>query len=154
MKTSSTIRRLSRDRRRAMRGVCWKEEAGCPAFESLRLLELAYWDFGGACQRGELVVHERIAEEAVDIFEELFASRFPLQSMRPIEVFEGDDERSVLPRSGHSAGSSQPNATPKSSATSSGNHSPSLVCAPWRLGARDGLAAHRGRGGSRAASCA
>ena len=78
-----------------MRGVCWKDEVGCPAFESLRLLELEHWDFDGARRRGELVVHERIAEEAVDIFEQLFAARFPLQSMRCIELYDGDDERSM-----------------------------------------------------------
>ena len=91
----SAIRTLSSERRQAMRGVCWKEEPGCPAFESLRLVELGFWDFEGACQRGELVVNERIAEETVVIFEQLFAARFPLQSMQPIEVFGADDERSM-----------------------------------------------------------
>ncbi len=95
MKNVSTICRLSDARQQAMRGVCWKDEPGCPPLESLRLLDLGYWGFDGAPQRGELVVHERIAEEVVGIFEDLFAARFPLQSMRPIEEFGADDERSM-----------------------------------------------------------
>lgn len=91
----SAIRALSPERRQAMRGVCWREEPGCPAFDVLRVVAVEHWTFAAATQRGELVVHERVADEVVAIFEELHAARFPVESVLPIERFDGDDERSM-----------------------------------------------------------
>jgi len=81
--------------RAEMRGVSWHDHRACPAFEALRLLKLRHHTFAGAVSMGELVVHARVAEEVLAIFERLFAAGFPLASLRRVDVFAGDDERSM-----------------------------------------------------------
>jgi hypothetical protein len=78
----------------AMTGVCWRP--GCPVpLDELRLVELSHWGFDGAMRRGELVVHQDFASAAVKIFRVLFAARFPIRRMRPVEHYGGDDDASM-----------------------------------------------------------
>jgi poly-gamma-glutamate synthesis protein (capsule biosynthesis protein) len=78
-----------------MRGVSWRDDEACPAFEALRLLKLRHHSFDGASVLGELVVHARVAAEVATIFERLFAAGFPLESLQRIEAFAGDDDASM-----------------------------------------------------------
>ncbi|MFD6335563.1 M15 family metallopeptidase [Streptomyces niveus] len=72
----------------------WRE--GCPATrESLRRLEINYFDFDGEIQRGVLVVNADIAENVSRIFTRLFHERFPIYRMQPVEAYEGDNKASL-----------------------------------------------------------
>lgn len=72
----------------------WRE--GCPvALEDLRLLELAHFDFAGAVQIGELVVNEDQVEETITVFERLFELQYPIDQMRLVDEFNGDDMLSM-----------------------------------------------------------
>lgn len=72
------------------------DEDACPlAASDLRLLTLSYVGFDGRSHRGELVVDESIAEDVVDVFAALYEDRFPIESMRLIDDFDGDDDRSM-----------------------------------------------------------
>lgn len=69
---------------------------GCPVpLDELRLLTLTHWRFDGRPQQGELVVAATYAEDIVSVFRRLFDERFPIESMRLVDDFGGDDNRSM-----------------------------------------------------------
>jgi hypothetical protein len=69
---------------------------GCPVgLEDLRLLRLAHWGFDGEVHRGELVIHEDQAGAVKRVFRALFKTRFPIKRMRLVDVYGGDDDRSM-----------------------------------------------------------
>lgn len=75
-------------------GASWRD--GCPVpFEELRWVEVAHWDSGGNTSTGVLVVHADQVNVVVSVFEQLFDARFPIESMRPISDFDGDDNASM-----------------------------------------------------------
>ena len=78
----------------AMTGVSW--HPGCPVrIADLRLITMSHRGFDGAVHRGELVVHENVATDIVDVFSQLFDARFPIRRMERIDVYDGDDDASM-----------------------------------------------------------
>jgi hypothetical protein len=70
---------------------------GCPVPPSdLRLLHVTFWGFDDRAQQGELVVQARYAEPIVSVFAQLFDARFPIERMELVDVYEGDDVRSMV----------------------------------------------------------
>ena len=70
---------------------------GCPvAPRDLRLLTLTYWGFDDQAHQGELVVNARHAEAIVSVFARLFEVRFPIERMELVDVYEGNDDRSMV----------------------------------------------------------
>jgi hypothetical protein len=61
----------------------------------LRLLRLSHWRFDGSVGTGELVVHRDFAESVIGVFRRLFDARFPIQRMELVDVYGGDDARSM-----------------------------------------------------------
>ena len=78
-----------------MRGVSYPEDARI-ALSELRYLRLSYVDFDGVPQTGEMVCHEAIAGDLLEIFQALFEARYPIRSIRLIDDFGGSDEASML----------------------------------------------------------
>lgn len=75
-------------------GVSWRP--GCPVgVTDLRAIELHHWNERGEVLEGVLVVHADHAEDLVGVFASLFDARFPIQSVRPITAFDGDDDASM-----------------------------------------------------------
>jgi len=69
---------------------------GCPLRRrDLRRLEINHIGFDGAVHRGALVVRGDVVGSVTRIFTRLFVERFPIESMRPIEEFAGNDNRSM-----------------------------------------------------------
>jgi hypothetical protein len=69
---------------------------GCPVQrKNLRHLEINHLGFDGEVHRGVLVVRRDVAAGVTRIFTRLFDQRFPIESMRPIEEFDGNDNRSM-----------------------------------------------------------
>jgi hypothetical protein len=70
--------------------------AGCPVSPAqLRRLRLTYWGFDGRAHLGRLDVHADVAGGVVRVFRRLYAVRFPIRRMRPVEVYGGNDDRSM-----------------------------------------------------------
>jgi hypothetical protein len=70
--------------------------AGCPvAPAELRRLRVSHWGFDGRVHTGTLVVSARGVTPLVRVFSRLYAARFPIRRMRPIEAYGGSDERSL-----------------------------------------------------------
>jgi len=69
---------------------------GCPVPPSnLRRVRLAYWGFDRKAHSGALVVNVSVAGEVVRVFRRLYVKRFPIRRMRPIDAYQGKDERSL-----------------------------------------------------------
>ena len=69
---------------------------GCPvAPAQLRRVRLRYIGFDGAAHTGRLIVNERVVPQVIEIFRTLYAARFPIRSMVPVDVYHGSDSRST-----------------------------------------------------------
>jgi len=69
---------------------------GCPvAPAQLRRVRLSYWGFDGRAHTGALVVNSSAVGDVVRVFRRLYAGRFPVRRMRPIDAYRGVDERSL-----------------------------------------------------------
>ena len=69
---------------------------GCPvAPASLRRLRLDYWGFDGRAHTGALIVSVKAVPSLTRVFSRLYAARFPIRRMRPIDAYGGSDERSL-----------------------------------------------------------
>ena len=81
--------------RRRMIGVSW--HPGCPVgLGRLRLLTVSYWGFDHGAHQGQLIVNESAARALDRAFGLLFAARYPIRQVRPVDVFGGSDDRSML----------------------------------------------------------
>lgn len=70
--------------------------AGCPVGPSqLRRIRLSYWSFDGAAHTGTLIANVDAVGGVVRVFSRLYAARFPIRRMRPIDAYGGNDERSL-----------------------------------------------------------
>lgn len=69
---------------------------GCPvAPAGLRRLRVSYWGFDRRAHTGAVIVNVRAVASLTRVFSRLYAARFPLRRMRPIDAYEGSDERSL-----------------------------------------------------------
>jgi D-alanyl-D-alanine carboxypeptidase-like protein len=89
-----SARGLSDAQRQRMTGVSWHE--GCPVgLDDLRDLRVAHWDFRGRRRVGELVVNRDAVAAMRTAFAALYAGRFPIRRMRPVDAYRGDDYASI-----------------------------------------------------------
>jgi hypothetical protein len=71
---------LSAGMKATMTGKSWKQ--GCPvSLDDLALVRVKYLGFDGLAHEGKLVVHQRIADDVVSVFDDLFKARFPIQKI-------------------------------------------------------------------------
>jgi hypothetical protein len=69
---------------------------GCPVAPArLRRLRLTYWGFDGRAHTGALVINADAVSDLTQVFRRLYASRFPIRRLRPIDAYGGKDERSL-----------------------------------------------------------
>ena len=69
---------------------------GCPVGPSeLRRLELSYWGFDGRRHVGALVLRSGKARDVLSVFRKLYAAKFPLRRLRPVEAYRGSDDASM-----------------------------------------------------------
>jgi hypothetical protein len=77
-----------------MTGVSWHR--GCPVpLAQLRLLTLSYRGFDGRVHTGHLVANADAAPALVATFRRLFAARFPIRRMEPVDAYAGNDFASI-----------------------------------------------------------
>lgn len=70
--------------------------SGCPVPPArLRMIVMSHWGFDDKVHTGRLVVHEDVADEVVSIFKKLYAQRYPIRRMEPVDKYDGDDYRSI-----------------------------------------------------------
>jgi hypothetical protein len=75
-------------------GASW--HADCPiAPARLRRVRLTYWGFDGEGHTGALVVNANAVPDVKRIFARLYAGRFPIRRMRPVDAYGASDDRSM-----------------------------------------------------------
>jgi hypothetical protein len=80
--------------RARMTGVSWHR--GCPVgLSDLRLITLTYRGFDGRDHAGRLIANRDAAPALVAVFRRLYAARFPIRRMEPVDRYGGDDYRSI-----------------------------------------------------------
>ena len=65
------------------------------SYDDLRYLKVLYYDFDGNVQEGELICNVSIAEDLKEIFYELYCNQYPIESIRLIDDYDGDDTASI-----------------------------------------------------------
>jgi hypothetical protein len=69
---------------------------GCPlAPASLRRLRVTYLGFDGRAHAGALIVNAKVVGSLTRVFARLYAARFPIRRLQPIDAYGGNDERSL-----------------------------------------------------------
>jgi D-alanyl-D-alanine carboxypeptidase len=69
---------------------------GCPVTPAqLRLVRVSHWSFDGKSRIGSVVVRSDAARDIVAVFRRLYAARFPIRRLRPIDAYKGSDEASL-----------------------------------------------------------
>ena len=69
---------------------------GCPvAPAQLRRLRVRYWGFDRRAHTGSAIVNARAVRPLTRVFARLYARRFPIRRMRPVDAYGGRDERSL-----------------------------------------------------------
>lgn len=77
-----------------MQGKSYKSETTIPRSE-LRVVHVLHYDFDGNVKQGEIICNKAIADDLAKIFESLFAQRYPIEKIRPIDDYDADDEKSM-----------------------------------------------------------
>jgi hypothetical protein len=91
---SASVRSIPAAMRTTMTPTSWRP--GCPvSLDDLRLVSLAYIGFDGKAHRGRLIVNRDAATAIVGVFRTLYAARFPIRRMLPVDAYGGDDFRSI-----------------------------------------------------------
>ena len=90
----ATITELPESMEQKMIGVSWTE--GCPlALDELVLVKVRHYGFNGLTKTGKMIVARDVAPSLVEAFRELYALKFPIQQIRPIDEFEASDPISM-----------------------------------------------------------
>lgn len=64
-------------------------------YEDLAYVHVLHYGFDGQVQQGELICNRAIAQDLVEIFTELYEEQYPIEKIRLIDVYGGDDEASM-----------------------------------------------------------
>ena len=86
---------ISEEQKALMQGCSFHDEK-IVSWDELRYLQVLHLDVEGNSIVGELVCHATIADDLLLIFRELYKAGYPIEKMRLIEYYRGDDEASML----------------------------------------------------------
>lgn len=64
-------------------------------YSMLRHIVIKYYDFNDDVQLGEIVCNEKIAQDLLEIFEELYNSGYQLERVHLIDEYDADDDASM-----------------------------------------------------------
>ena len=77
-----------------MEGCSFKANAGVD-WDDLRYLKVLHCDAEGNAIVGELVCAKSIADDLLSVFKELFRMGYPIEKVRLVDDYDGDDEASM-----------------------------------------------------------
>ena len=77
-----------------MQGRSYKEDCTIPRSD-LRYLIIMHRNMDGQAVVGELVVHKDISADILEIMRELYELSYPIEQVRLVDYYEGDDELSM-----------------------------------------------------------
>lgn len=77
-----------------MKGKSYKDDCNVP-IEDLRYIHILHKDLEGNTLEGEMVCHEVIAQDLLEIFEELYLNNYPIERVELVDNYDADDETSM-----------------------------------------------------------
>lgn len=70
--------------------------SGCPVpLQQLRAVTVTYWGFDQKNHQGVLIVNQRVAQQILDIFHDLFDKHFVIDKINPIDKYYGNDDMAM-----------------------------------------------------------
>lgn len=75
-------------------GISYPEDCTIP-YEDLRYVSVLHYDSEGTEKTGELVCNQAIAQDLVEIFYELYQANYPIERIKLIDDYDGEDEFSM-----------------------------------------------------------
>lgn len=63
--------------------------------DELRYLRILYCSYDGRTKVGELVCNQAVSSDLLEIFKELYKQKYPIASVRLVDDFDADDEKSM-----------------------------------------------------------
>lgn len=63
--------------------------------KQLSYLKITYWGFDEKTHVGEMVVNKNVAQEVLDIFQEAYHKKYPIEKIKLIDEYGGNDEKSM-----------------------------------------------------------
>jgi hypothetical protein len=70
--------------------------AGCPVGpDQLRAVRMSYWGFDDRAHTGTMIVNAAAVDQVVTVFGRLYAGRFPIRRMQPVDVYGSIDRASM-----------------------------------------------------------
>ncbi len=92
---NAEVRLLGPQAQRYVTGRSWRP--GCPiAVTDLRVVMVRYVDFSGEEREGPLLLHRTHVRKIARVMESLYAARFPIAKILPVDEYGADDDRSTL----------------------------------------------------------
>ncbi len=85
---------ISQEMKDRIAGISYAEDCEVP-YEELRYVKVLYQGFDGETHTGELIVNIAIAEDIIDIFQELYDQKYPIEQMVLIDEYKADDNASM-----------------------------------------------------------
>ena len=86
--------KVSRIQHRSQVKYSW--HPGCPVAPSgLRMVTMTYRGFDHKVHTGQLVVNAQVTSKLILVFRKLFAMRYPIREMVPVDVYHGSDFASI-----------------------------------------------------------
>lgn len=64
-------------------------------YDDISYLTVTYYGYDNKPHLGNIIVNKALAEDALEIFKELYEVKFPIEKMEPAYVYGGDDETSM-----------------------------------------------------------
>ena len=77
-----------------IKGKSYKDDCTVP-LSDLRYLHVLHVGFDGQTHEGEIVCNKLIAEDLLEIFEDLYEAKYPIEKIRLVDEYDADDEKSM-----------------------------------------------------------
>ncbi|MDO5573434.1 MAG: M15 family metallopeptidase [bacterium] len=85
---------LSDSVKKRITGTSYPEGCTVP-YEELRYVSVRHHNLNGKERTGELICNKEIAQDLVEIFYELYQAEYPIEQIRLVDEYSGDDELSM-----------------------------------------------------------
>lgn len=90
----ASVQKLNVSQRQEIQKYSW--HLGCPVpISALRSVTVNYWGFDAQSHQGILIVNQSVANQVFTIFQKLYLAHFPIEKIRPIDAYEGNDAKAM-----------------------------------------------------------
>lgn len=77
-----------------IKGLSYKDNCTVP-LSDLRYLHVLHVGFDGQTHEGEIICNKYIADDLLEIFEELYEAQYPIEKIKLVDEYDADDEKSM-----------------------------------------------------------